>query len=54
MEEDKRPVNAVADHDEIRSVLSVTVRESRTATATILFDASHTWNERILTEQFRY
>ncbi len=54
LEEDKRPVNAVADHDEIKSVLSVTVRESRTATATMLFDASHTWNERILTEQFRY
>lgn len=54
LEADKRPVNAVADHTEVKSVLAVTVRESRTATATILFDASHNWSERILAEQFRY
>jgi NAD+ kinase len=54
LEEDKRPVNAVADHSEVKSVTAVTVREAREATATILFDASHSWNERILTEQFRY
>ncbi|MBN9071729.1 MAG: NAD kinase [Rhizobiales bacterium] len=50
----KRPVNAVADHTEIKSVASVTIRESRTARATLLFDPSHSWDERILTEQFRY
>jgi NAD+ kinase len=54
LEPDKRPVNAAADNDEVRSVLSVTVRESAEKTATLLFDASHSWNERILTEQFRY
>lgn len=54
LEAPKRPVNAVADHTEVKSVLSVTVREARSATATILFDASHSWDERILTEQFRY
>jgi len=54
LEAGKRPVNAVADHTEIKSVISVTVRESLNATATILFDASHGWDERILTEQFRY
>jgi NAD+ kinase len=47
-------VNAVADHVEVRSVISVRVRESQERTATILFDASHSWNERILSEQFRY
>jgi NAD+ kinase len=47
-------VNAVADHTEIKSVLSVTVRESSTLTATLLFDAGHSWDERILAEQFRY
>jgi NAD+ kinase len=47
-------VNAVADHTEVKSVVTVTVRESRDATATLLFDAGHSWNERILTEQFRY
>jgi NAD+ kinase len=54
IEAEKRPVNAVADHTEIKSVASVTVRESETHTATLLFDAGHSWNERILTEQFRY
>jgi NAD+ kinase len=32
----------------------VTVREAPQATVTLLFDASHSWNERILAEQFRY
>ncbi|MCT8990962.1 NAD kinase [Chelativorans sp. SCAU2101] len=54
LEADKRPVNAVADHTEIKSVTRVQVRESRDLTATILFDASHSWDERILAEQFRY
>ncbi|MEO3387372.1 NAD kinase [Mesorhizobium sp. CAU 1741] len=54
LEADKRPVNAVADHFEVRSVLSVSVRESRRSTVTLLFDESHSWNERVLTEQFRY
>jgi NAD+ kinase len=54
LEGDKRPVNAAADHTEAKSVLSVTVRESASATATLLFDAGHSWNERILSEQFRY
>ncbi|MBO6716344.1 MAG: NAD kinase [Rhizobiaceae bacterium] len=54
LEQEKRPVNAVADHKEVRSVVSVTVSESHSQTVGILFDASHSWNERILAEQFRY
>lgn len=54
LEADKRPVNAVADHTEIRSVLSVTVRQATDVTATVLFDPSHSWDERVLAEQFRY
>jgi NAD+ kinase len=54
VESGKRPVNAVADHAEVKSVVSVSVRESRNSTVTLLFDASHSWNERILAEQFRY
>jgi len=54
LEPGKRPVNAVADHTEIKSVVSVTVRESHDETVTVLFDESHSWNERILSEQFRY
>jgi NAD+ kinase len=54
LEADKRPVNAAADHTEVKGVASVVIRQSLTATATLLFDPSHSWNERILTEQFRY
>ena len=54
LEGNKRPVNASADHTEVKSVTSVTVKESRDRTATLLFDPSHSWNERILAEQFRY
>jgi NAD+ kinase len=54
LEPDKRPVNAVADHTEVKSVSTVTVRQSRGVNATVLFDPTHSWNERILAEQFRY
>lgn len=54
LEVDKRPVNAVADHTEVKSVTSVTVREDTQNRVTLLFDEEHTWDERILNEQFRY
>ncbi|MBL8584210.1 MAG: NAD kinase [Rhizobiaceae bacterium] len=54
LEAQKRPVNAVADHTEIKSVLVVKVREQAGEKATVLFDPTHSWNERILAEQFRY
>jgi len=54
LEPRKRPVNAVADHTEVKSVIHVTVRESADLTATLLFDSGHSWDERILAEQFRY
>ena len=49
----KRPVNAVADHMEVKSVISVTVREASERRAVVLFDRGHSWEERILNEQFR-
>lgn len=54
LEADKRPVNAVADNKEVKSVLSVTIREARNSKINILFDKNHSWDERILTEQFRH
>jgi NAD+ kinase len=50
----KRPVNAVADHTEIKSVVEVDVRQDSGAESLILFDPDHSWDERILAEQFRY
>jgi NAD+ kinase len=54
LEAEKRPVNAVADHFEIKSVRSVEVKQDRAAESLIMFDPDHSWDERILTEQFRY
>ena len=54
LEADKRPVNAVADHIEVKSVVRVQVAESKQSTARILTDSSHSWNDRILAEQFLY
>jgi len=48
----KRPVSAVADFTEVRDVTRVTVRESQGKTLTLLFDAEHNLEERILSEQF--
>ncbi len=53
LEKEKRPVNAVADHTEIKSVVEVSIHEDQTRSAVIMFDASHSWEERILNEQFR-
>lgn len=52
LEPEKRPVNAVADHNEVKSVAKVIIRQSDTAKAMLLFDEGHSWNERILAEQF--
>ncbi len=54
LEAEKRPINAVADNVEFKSVVEVTVAEDKQAESLILFDPDHSWDERILTEQFRY
>ena len=54
LEAEKRPVNAVADATEVKSVEKITIRESIDDYGLILFDHDHSWDERILTEQFRY
>jgi NAD+ kinase len=50
----KRPVNAVADNVEFKSVVEVIVAQDNEAESLILFDPDHSWDERILSEQFRY
>lgn len=49
---EKRPVSAVADFTEVRNVKSVEIREERKKHIYILFDESHSLEERILREQF--
>ncbi|MGF0536355.1 NAD kinase [Agrobacterium sp. ES01] len=52
LEIDKRPVNAVADHTEVKSVTHVKVQQSTDTTARILSDPDRSWSDRIIAEQF--
>ena len=54
LEAEKRPVAAVADHDEVRSVRSVDISMDHTISIPMLFDPGHSLDERILREQFGY
>lgn len=49
----KRPVSAVADREEVRDVVEVTVREDRNIGMKMLFDIDHNMEERIVAEQFQ-
>jgi NAD+ kinase len=53
-EANKRPVAAVADHYEVRSVRSVEISMDRNISMHMLFDPGHSLDERILREQFGY
>jgi NAD+ kinase len=54
MDADKRPVAAVADHDEVRSVRNVNIGMDHTISINMLFDPGHSLDERILREQFGF
>jgi NAD+ kinase len=54
LEGEKRPVAAVADHDEVRGVRRVEVLSDKTISMRLLFDPGHSLEERILREQFGY
>jgi NAD+ kinase len=51
---EKRPVAAVADHLEVRDIISVEIAEDRKRGAKLLFDPGHSLAERVLNEQFRF
>lgn len=54
LEANKRPVNVVADFTEIEDVTEVVISEQRKSGVTLLFDAEHNLQERIIKEQFTY
>lgn len=54
LEADKRPVNAVADHFEVRGAVKVSARMDMASSMVMLFDPGHSLDERILREQFGY
>jgi NAD+ kinase len=52
LEAEKRPVAAVADHDEARDAVRVEISIDRSISMRMLFDPGHSLEERILREQF--
>lgn len=54
LEHTKRPVSAVADHEEIRFIREVRIRMDKSVNLPMMFDADRALDERVLTEQFRY
>lgn len=54
LESEKRPVSAVADHFEVRSVVAVRARMDKSCSMTMLFDPDRNMDERVLTEQFGF
>ena len=54
LESEKRPVAAVADHDEVRSVRQVDVAMDHSISLNMLFDPGHNLDDRILREQFGF
>ena len=54
LEAAKRPVAAVADHDEVRDVLAVDIKMDHGIAMHMLFDPGHSLDERIVREQFGF
>ncbi|MCW2274557.1 NAD kinase [Rhodoblastus acidophilus] len=54
LEQEKRPVAAVADHFEIRDVALVAIAMDESTGLELLHDPGHSMEERILREQFRH
>lgn len=54
LEAEKRPVSAVADHFETRSITRVDIALAQRIELLMMFDPGHSLDERILSEQFRY
>lgn len=52
LENEKRPVSAVADSTEVREVVAVEIEEDRSVSVEVLFEAGHSLSERNLAEQF--
>jgi len=50
----KRPVSVVADSTEFRDIETVTIKQNEKKSVELLFDAQHSFEERILNEQFKF
>ena len=50
----KRPVNAVADFFEFKNIDSVTIKSTDKKIIKLLFDQHHTFEDRVIKEQFSF
>ena len=53
LDHEKRPVAAVADHEEVRNIVSVEIFEDKKRGVRMMFDPGHSLAERVLNEQFK-
>ena len=53
LDHEKRPVAAVADHEEVRNIISVEIFEDKKRGVRMMFDPGHSLAERVLNEQFK-
>ena len=54
LENKKRPVSATADSLEVRNVNTITIQQDMSSKIVLLYDSSHSFEERILNEQFKF
>jgi NAD+ kinase len=54
LEHEKRPVNAVGDHNEVKDVVRVDITTDAGTRLSMLHDPGHSLDERILREQFAW
>ena len=54
LENSKRPVSATADNLEVRNVKSISIQQDLSSKIILLYDSDHSFEERILNEQFKY
>ena len=54
LESNKRPVNATADFTEFNNVQKLTIKSSPNKIIKLLFDQTHTFEDRVIKEQFSY
>lgn len=54
LEDEKRPVSATADSLEVRNVKTITIQQDLSSKIALLYDPSHSFEERILNEQFKF
>ncbi len=53
LESEKRPVSATADSQEVRNVKSITIQQDTSSKIILLYDSDHSFEERIMNEQFK-